>query len=237
MPSRPGRENYYLSAVAEHGEPPGIWTGLGCPELGLPIGSEVDNKIMERLYGAFIDPRDPEGKATLGRAPSGFAGNNDKVAALIAERLAAEPEATQERRDQIIMQAMKEQRAAVYFFDATFSVPKSVSLLHASLQVRAQQARRRWPGRTSGGMGGAGTDGVGRHHGRQPGDAGLPSAGGGVQPGRLSLEGFGPVRRRAPVGDRVIRPAHEPGQRPTATRSQCHLEPGAARGPTGLPPR
>ena len=136
-----GRENYYLSAVAEHGEPPGIWTGLGCPELGLPIGSEVDNKIMERLYGGFVDPRDPARKATLGRAPSGFGGNNDKVAALIAERLAAEPEATQERRDQIIMQATKEQRAAVYFFDATFSVPKSVSLLHASLQVRAQQAR------------------------------------------------------------------------------------------------
>ena len=136
-----GRENYYLSAVAEHGEPPGIWTGLGCPELGLPIGSEVDNKVMERLYGAFIDPRDPERQATLGRAPSGFAGNNAKVSARIAELLAAEPEATQERRDQIIMQALKEQRAPVYFFDATFSVPKSVSLLHASLQVRAQQAR------------------------------------------------------------------------------------------------
>ena len=28
----------------------------------------------------------------------------------------------------------------MYFFDATFSVPKSVSLLHASLQVRAQQS-------------------------------------------------------------------------------------------------
>ena len=148
-----GRENYYLSAVAEHGEPPGIWTGLGCPELGLAIGSEVDNKVMERLYGAFLDPRDPERKATLGRAPSGFDGNNDKIAALIAELLAAEPEATPERRDQLIMQALKEQRAAVYFFDATFSVPKSVSLLHASLQVRAQQARRRWPGRGSGGSG------------------------------------------------------------------------------------
>ena len=97
---------------------------------------------MERLYGAFIDPRDPEHEATLGRAPSGFAGNDDKVAGRIAGLLAAEPEATQERRDQIIMQAMKEQRAAVYFFDATFSVPKSVSLLHASLQVRAQQARQ-----------------------------------------------------------------------------------------------
>jgi hypothetical protein len=94
-----GRENYYLSAVAEHGEPPGIWTGLGCPELGLPVGSEVNNKVMERLYGAFIDPRDPEHKATLGRAPSGFARNDDKVSALIAARLAAEPEATEERRD------------------------------------------------------------------------------------------------------------------------------------------
>jgi hypothetical protein len=136
-----GRENYYLSAVAEHGEPPGIWTGRGCPELGLPVGSEVDAKVMQRLYGRFIDPRDPAGTATLGRAPSGFAGNDDKIAERIAGLLAAEPEATAERRDQIIMQALKDQRAAVFFFDATFSVPKSVSLLHASLQVRAQLAR------------------------------------------------------------------------------------------------
>ena len=142
---------------------------------------------MERLYGAFIDPRDPQRKATLGRAPSGFAGNNDKVAARIAGLLAAEPEATPERRDQIIMQALKEQRAAVYFFDATFSVPKSVSLLHASLQVRAQQARQagrrgeaeQWAARAQ-----AVWDG---DHGRQPGDAGVPAAGGGLQPGRLPL--------------------------------------------------
>ena len=136
-----GRENYYLSAVAEHGEPPGIWTGAGCPELGLAIGSQVDNKEMEGLYGAFLDPRDPSGEATLGRAPSGFDGHSDKIAARIAALLAAEPQATPERRDQLIMQALKEQRAAVYFFDATFSVPKSVSLLHASFQVRARQAR------------------------------------------------------------------------------------------------
>ena len=37
-----GRENYYLSAVAEHGEPPGIWPGLGGPELGLSIGDIND---------------------------------------------------------------------------------------------------------------------------------------------------------------------------------------------------
>lgn len=135
-----GRENYYLSAITEHGEPPGIWTGLGGPELGLPVGSEVDNAVMERLYGKFIDPRDPEGKATLGRAPSGFAGNDARIAARIEQLLAAEPEATQERRDQLVAQALKEQRASVYFFDATFSLPKSVSLLHASLQLRADQA-------------------------------------------------------------------------------------------------
>src|SRR6266702_1515756 len=97
-----GRENYYLSAVAEHGEPPGTWTGRGCPELGLRISSEVDNTIMEGLYGGFADPRDPSGTATLGRAPSSFAGNNDKVAELIARQLAAEPEAAPERRDQLI---------------------------------------------------------------------------------------------------------------------------------------
>lgn len=136
-----GRENYYLSAVAEHGEPPGIWTGLGCPQLGLPVGSQVDNKVMERLYGAFIDPRDPTHKATLGRAPSTFAEHDAKLSARITGLLAAEPDATPERRDQIILQTLKQQRAAVYFFDATFSVPKSVSLLHASLQVKAQQAR------------------------------------------------------------------------------------------------
>ena len=232
-----GRENYYLSAVAEHGEPPGIWTGTGCPELGLAIGSQVDNKVMEGLYGAFLDPRDPAGQATLGRAPSGFDGHNDKIAARIATLLAAEPEATPERRDQLIMQALKEQRAAVYFFDATFSVPKSVSLLHASFQVRAQQARDAGRDEEAGQWIGARAGGVGRHHGRQPGHAGLPAARGGLQPGRLPRQRLRPVRRRAPVGDRVLRPAHQPRQRPPAPRAQRHLEPGAPRRPAGLPAR
>jgi hypothetical protein len=57
-----GRENYYLSAVAEHGEPPGIWTGAGCRELGLTVGSEVDGPVLERLYERFIDLRDRPGQ-------------------------------------------------------------------------------------------------------------------------------------------------------------------------------
>ena len=51
----------------------------------------------------------------------------------------------------------------------------------------------------------------------------------------LSLEGLGPVRRRARVGDRVVRAAHQPGQRPAAACAQRDLEPGAARGPAGVP--
>ncbi len=138
-----GKENYYLSAVVEHGEPPGIWTGLGCPELGLPVGAQVDGPVLERLYEHFIDPRDPSQLATLGRAPSTFSADREKIDARMARLLAAEPEASQERRERLIMQALHERRATVYFFDATFSVPKSVSLLHASLQVRAQQTRAR----------------------------------------------------------------------------------------------
>ena len=48
-----GRENYYLSAVAEHGEPPGIWTGAGCPELGLadrlPGGQQGHGTALRRV--------------------------------------------------------------------------------------------------------------------------------------------------------------------------------------------
>jgi TrwC relaxase len=101
-----GRENYYLSAVAEHGQPPGIWTGAGCPELDLVIGSEVDPAVMEPLYGGFLDPRDPDGAATLGRAPSRYAGLDDKIAARIEALLAAEPDATPERRNELIMRAL-----------------------------------------------------------------------------------------------------------------------------------
>jgi conjugative relaxase-like TrwC/TraI family protein len=138
-----GRDNYYLSAVAGHGEPPGIWTGAGCQELSLAVGSEVDPAVMERLYGAFIDPRDPEGGARLGRAPSRFGGLDDTIAARIETPLAREPDAAPERRSELIMRALGERRAPVFFFDVTFSVPKSVSLLHASLQLRAQQVRER----------------------------------------------------------------------------------------------
>ncbi len=232
-----GRENYYLSAVAEHGEPPGIWTGLGCPELGLPIGSEVDNKIMEALYGGFMDPRDPGGETTLGRAPSEFTGNDDKVAALIAQRArcGAGGDAGTPRPGHHAGAEGAARRGVLLRRDVL-----GAQVGQPAARVFAGQGPagpRSWPRRRGGAVDGACADGVGRHHGRQPGDAGLPATGGGLQPGRVPRQGLGPVRRRAPVGDRLVPPAHQQGQRPAAPRAQRHLEPGAARRPAGLPPR
>jgi TrwC relaxase len=92
---------------SEHGRfsPPGTWTGRGCPKLGLRVGSQVDNNVIDRLYGKLIDPRDPGGDARLqndhGPAEKGTA------------QATAEPE----------------HRPATHFFDVTLSVPTSVSLL------------------------------------------------------------------------------------------------------------
>src|SRR5690349_7681390 len=92
---------YYLSPAERGGEPPGIWTGKGVAELGLQPGSEVDLAVFEPLYGHHRDPRDPSGHAVLGRAPRRFRAAEEIYAAM----LAAEPEATAERRAQLIIEA------------------------------------------------------------------------------------------------------------------------------------
>lgn len=143
-----GAENYYLSAVAEHGEPPGYWSGRGAEALGFEPGSVVDGPTMEKLYSQFLDPRGPDflndavpddQKDRLGRRPSKFMSAEE----ILAKKLAGEPEATPERVEWLRIEAQKESRQAVIFHDATFSVTKSVSLLHAGLQASAIEAERR----------------------------------------------------------------------------------------------
>jgi hypothetical protein len=41
-------------------------------ELGFRAGQLIERDVFERLYGQFIDPRDPSGQARLGRAPQQF---------------------------------------------------------------------------------------------------------------------------------------------------------------------
>ena len=130
---------YYLSSAERGGEPPGIWTGKGVAELGLRPGGVVDRAVFEPLYGHHRDPRDPAGQAVLGRAPRRFRAAEEIYAAM----LAAEPEATAERRAQLMIEAKAQVRTPDLYWDATFSVSKSVSLFHASALANATAAAGR----------------------------------------------------------------------------------------------
>ena len=138
-----GRENYYTKAT-DQGEPPGVWNGRGAVELGL--SGTIQDIEMEALYGHFVDPRDPDFRnkeawsdaAKLGRAPRRYTGPEE----VLAKKLEAEPHATPERREQLRNQAENEARHAVAFLDATFSPPKSVTVLHTALRAQELEAQR-----------------------------------------------------------------------------------------------
>lgn len=142
-----GRESYYTGAVAA-GEPPGRWQGRGAADLGL-VG-EADHQDIEALYSHFIDPRDErfrrpgewEQAPRLGRPPRRYADPSHAVAAA----LAAEPQATPERRQQLRVSARHATRSPVAFIDATYSVPKSITVMHAAFE--AQEVRARGDGDT-----------------------------------------------------------------------------------------
>lgn len=120
---------YYSSAAGKSGmEPAGTWTGAGCPELGLAIGTAVNPGVFVSLFGEHKDPRDG---SRLGRAMSRY---RDWRAGY-DEALKAEPEATAERRAELRDEAKSQVRQAVPYFDVTFSPSKSITLLHASFMA------------------------------------------------------------------------------------------------------
>ena len=136
-----GRENYYTGAVTA-GEPPGRWQGHGADLLGL--AGEVDPQDMTALYERFLDPRDrlfrdPEHwdeAATLGHTGRRYLTEEQ----LYAAALAAEPGADPERRAELRLEAGKGARKNVAFLDATFSVQKSVTVLHTAFEAQEVQA-------------------------------------------------------------------------------------------------
>jgi conjugative relaxase-like TrwC/TraI family protein len=138
-----GRENYYTGAVAA-GEPPGRWYGAGAEELGLT--GLVDAQDMRAVYEHYLDPRDPNFRdpekwdqvATLGHT-----GRKYQTADEIHQRsLDAEPNADAERREQLRLDASKRARKNVAFLDVTFSVQKSVTILHAAFEAQEVKARQ-----------------------------------------------------------------------------------------------
>jgi hypothetical protein len=136
-----GRENYYTGAVAA-GEPPGRWYGRGAEALGL--AGEVDAQDMTALYERFIDPRDEHFRdpakwdeaETLGHTGRAYPTEEE----LYAAALAKEPGADAERRAELRTEAGKKVRRNVGFHDATFSVQKSVTVLHTAFEAQEVQA-------------------------------------------------------------------------------------------------
>ena len=137
-----GRENYYTGAVAA-GEPAGLWYGAGAEVLGL-VG-EVDAEQMEAVYSNLIDPRDLAsasratwGEATLLGAPHKAYKSAEQI---YAAALGREPHAGPERRAELRAEAERSARQPVAFIDATFSAPKSVSVLGVAFERAANDAR------------------------------------------------------------------------------------------------
>jgi conjugative relaxase-like TrwC/TraI family protein len=137
-----GRENYYTGAVAA-GEPPGRWYGAGAAKFGLT--GLVDSQDMIALYERFIDPADPAFKDPSqweGASKLGHTGLNFRTAEQIYQQLLdANPGADAERRDQLRVQASKQERHNVAFHDATFNVQKSVTVLHTAFDAQEVKAR------------------------------------------------------------------------------------------------
>lgn len=137
-----GREGYYTGAVAA-GEPPGIWHGAGAAELGLT--GEVDAEVMKALYTHGLDPRDPNtgSRATwgeaerLGNAPR----NYRKAEEIYAGLLDAHPGAGPEERAELRAQAASSARQSVAFYDATYSAPKSLTVMWVAFERAASEAR------------------------------------------------------------------------------------------------
>ncbi|OEV12472.1 MobF family relaxase [Streptomyces nanshensis] len=162
---------YLRSIGEENGEPPGYWLGDGAAELGLQPGAELDNDVFTDLFSDFIDPRRrdemyrrlaeiPHAKgseeyaraekairndARLGSAPKNFEKAYEKRLAARLEKARAdlpdEIDLTPEQVRSIELSVRKEAPTARMYYDLTFSAPKSWSVYHASLQVKALEAR------------------------------------------------------------------------------------------------
>ncbi|WP_158221192.1 MobF family relaxase, partial [Kineosporia sp. R_H_3] len=127
-----GFESYYLDAVTE-GEPPGVWSGRMAAELGLE--GEVDARVMEQVFGRFEHPVTGE---PLGSRQQKWRSVDERLEAALAD----EPGALPERVAQLRADIERQVRTTVLGWDATFNVPKSVTVAHTAL-YRAEIAATR----------------------------------------------------------------------------------------------
>jgi TrwC relaxase len=137
-PEPVSRLDYYLAPADKGGEPAGRWAGRGLATLNFTAGQVIDRDVFEPLYGEHLDPRDPAGKARLGRAAQQFTPED----VIFKELAAAEPHASPARLAELRTLAKAQARHAVPFWDVTVSVSKSITLFYGGLLAAAEQARR-----------------------------------------------------------------------------------------------
>ena len=124
-----GAMRYYTAS----GEPPGRWAGKGSAALGL--SGVVDAEVMDRLYMQHIGPA-----GELLTRPRGKAKDDDQAAAAYR---AAHPFASETEVAEAVIRARGGVRVTVPYYDLTVSASKSISVLHASLKIAAQEAHDR----------------------------------------------------------------------------------------------
>ena len=107
--------------------------GSGRQALGLEPGQVVERGPYDLLFG---ERKAPDG-TPLGRPP----GSGRNAAGIYARLLAAEPQATAERKRELRLEAARQARLSPLYFDLTLSLSKSISIFHASLGENARLAR------------------------------------------------------------------------------------------------
>src|SRR5271157_904226 len=119
---------YYTAS----GEPPGQWAGKGAASLGL--SGEVDAEVMDRLYMQQVGP---SGELLMRRRMQ-----RDQDQAEAAFRV-AHPFASETEVAEAVAKSRGSKRVSVPYYDLTVSASKSISVLHASLKIAAQEAFKR----------------------------------------------------------------------------------------------
>lgn len=123
----------YLLAGAER-EPAGVWFGEGLPMLGIEPGTAGTEAQVRAVFGRLEHPTRVDGAGeplALGSRPRSFRPFEERL----AEALAKEPDAAEERRREITAGVSAGKPTARAYFDFTFSPVKSVSVYWAALLV------------------------------------------------------------------------------------------------------
>ena len=133
-------------------------------------------------------------------------------------------------------EAGKTARHNVAFFDVTFNVQKSVTLLHTAFEAQEVAARSAGRRGDRAGVGGVPAGGRGRDLGGQQRRARLPRRERRLLPGRAPRRRRGPVGRRPRLGRGVVLPARLPRPRPAPAHPQRRCSTGCrARTGCGAP--